>query len=183
MINRFINEMTLIEDQNIRRFVWKCLENAPSYFWTISSSSTGKYHPKDEFKEGGMVLHTKRSVKVAYHLCESLSVYGINKDCIIAAMIMHDLCCRGFPEDTGHTVDGHGYLWIVMARTCWTKQDFIDNRHFMLISRLILNHMGKYDLPFSSEWNNKLDTICQLADYLSSREDVIVQINKDINEK
>lgn len=179
-VTSFDNEIRLIGSPKIRRFVIKCLENAPKYFWTVSSSSTGKYHPKDEFVEGGLVIHTKRVVKIASHLCEALSIEFVEKDCIIAASIMHDLCKNGYPEDKGHTVEGHSYLWSELARECVIKNDFLDNDSLKTISRLILFHMGKYDMPYVLDWQDELATVVHIADYLASREDVIVEV--DINE-
>jgi len=97
MIERFTNEINLIHNSKVKSLVLKCLEYAPKYFWTIPSSSTGEYHPKDEFCEGGKVLHTKKAVKIGSYLCECLSITGLEKDCVLAALIMHDLC---FPKGT-----------------------------------------------------------------------------------
>lgn len=173
----FAEEVRLIGSQNIKQLVWKCLENAPDYFWGIPSSSTGKYHPKDENINGGLILHTKRAVKIANHLCECLSIKDIEKDCVIAACIMHDLCKNGYPKNEEHTVDGHGYLWTQLVRNILTKNEIKDSQSFSTISRLILMHMGKYDLPYVLDWNDEMAVIVHMADYISSREDIIVNVN------
>jgi hypothetical protein len=37
--------------------------------------------------------------------------------------------------------------------------------------------MGKYDLPYVLDWNDELVVIVHLADYISSRDDRIVNVN------
>jgi hypothetical protein len=180
MIERFSEELKLIKNLRVKQLVYQCLEKAPDYFWVVPSSSSGKHPPKDEFVEGGKVIHVKRTVKIGNYLCECLSITGIERDCVIAALIMHDLVSRGYPNDEGHTVDGHGYLWSVMARDILTKNDFLDSDVFRTISRLIMYHMGKYDLPYILDWSDKLATCVHLADFIASREDVIIDINKTI---
>jgi 23S rRNA maturation-related 3'-5' exoribonuclease YhaM len=178
MVELFEAEIRLIINPEVRKLVWRCLENAPTYFWDVPSSNTGKYHPKDEFIKGGLVLHTKRAVNVANHLCECLSIRNIDRDCVLAATIMHDLCKNGYLNNAGHTVDGHGYLWTELARSIYTKNEISEKASFITISRLILMHMGKYDLPYVSDWSDELATCVQLADYISSREDIIVDVSK-----
>ncbi len=179
MIERFSNEIRLIKNVGIKSLVWRCLENAPTYFWEIPSSNTGKYHPKDEFIEGGLVLHTKRVVKIANYLCRSLEIKSSERDCVLAASLMHDLCKNGFPENKGYTVDGHGYLWVELARTIYTKNEIKDNPNFSMISRLILFHMGNYDTPYVLDWDDTLATCVHLADYIASRPDIKVGLIED----
>jgi len=178
MIDVFADEYKLIKSNSVKNLVWNCFEVVPEYFWKIPSSSTGHYHPKDEFVEGGLVIHTKRTVRVAVHICDALSIIGLERDCVIAAALMHDVCKNGISEDKGHTVDGHGYLWMELARSRMTKDKFISNHVYRTISRLILYHMGKFDMPYILDWSDMLATCVYLADYISSRRDVLVDIEE-----
>jgi len=183
MIDIFAEEYKLIKSPSVKRLVWNCFEAAPEYFWKVPSSNTGRYHPKDEFVDGGLVLHTKRAVRVAMHLCEALSIMGLEKDCVIAAALMHDLCKNGMPENSGHTVDGHGFLWIELARSRMPKNQFTKNHVYRTISRLILYHMGKFDTPYILDWSDTLATCVYLADYIASRRDVLVNVEEVPNEE
>ena len=40
----------------------------PDYFFSVSASSTGKYHPSFSLGNGGLLRHTKVVVKIAYEL-------------------------------------------------------------------------------------------------------------------
>jgi len=174
------DELNLIDNVQIKNFVIGCLDIAPDYFWKIPSSSTGKYHPKDEIKEGGLILHVKRSVKIATDLCRCFEVVGDDRDCVISAMIMHDVCKNGYPVDAGHTVDGHGSLWINIAMHVSNKMLILNSKTIRLIGRLIGGHMGRFDMPFIGS-ENILDWIVQSSDYISSRDYVIVNVNEENN--
>ena len=47
------DKISRIEDPELRRLVEACLDQVPNHFWMKPSSSTGKYHPKDEHLPGG----------------------------------------------------------------------------------------------------------------------------------
>jgi hypothetical protein len=55
-----------------------------------------------------------------------------------------------------------------------------DTPTFSTISRLILMHMGKFDLPYVFDWQDTLASIVHIADYISSREDITVNINNKV---
>ena len=168
-------EVALIVDPDIKDFVKKCIAFAPNYFWKIPSSSTGKYHPEDEHGEGGAVLHTKRVVRIVDDLCRNFDIKNKDRDCVISAAIMHDFCKNGFPSNTGHTVDGHGTLWVNILNQVVNKDLVLNSEVTKTISRLIACHMARFDIPFV-ETSNKLDLIIQVADYIVSREYVKVEI-------
>ena len=69
----FAEEVRLIGSQNIKQLVWKCLENAPDYFWGIPSSSTGKYHPKDDKASEACRVNESTSNRPLLLLCRLYS--------------------------------------------------------------------------------------------------------------
>ena len=172
---RLEKEVDLIKDPEIKVFVYKCIDKAPSYFWKVPSSSTGKYHPEDERGEGGSVLHTRRAVKVADDLCRNFNINGSERDCVLAAAIMHDFCKNGYPNDTNHTADGHGNLWVNILNQVAIKDLIINSNIIKTISRLIACHMGRFDIPFIIA-EDKLGLIIQIADYVVSREYIKVGV-------
>ena len=54
----------------------------PDYFWTIPSSSSGKYHSSFDSGEGGLVRHTKMCVLVAEELLRLEEFNKIDPDCM-----------------------------------------------------------------------------------------------------
>jgi len=87
-MQRLQPELNQIVDKQIKAFTEHVLNNAPDYFWLVSSSSSGKYHPEQSQGEGGLVRHTKAAVYFAVKLCEVYGVTGSMKDCVISACIL-----------------------------------------------------------------------------------------------
>lgn len=109
-VEQFNIELGRIRNIEVRKFVSNCLLKAPEHFWLKPSSSTGKYHLKDEFCEGGLIKHTKRVCSVAEILMRA-STYPINYDAVRAACILHDICKYGSDSTASeHTVESHPYL-------------------------------------------------------------------------
>ena len=84
-------EIETITDPTLHMFTHKALSSAPSNFWDIPASSSGKYHPEESRGEGGLVRHILGGL---YFIREYCIVYTANRyeeDCCIAAMILHDI--------------------------------------------------------------------------------------------
>jgi len=171
---RFENELNLINDISIKGFVQKCIIHVPDYFWYITSSSTGKYHPKDEHVPGGSVLHTRRVVKVAEDFCRSFNIMSVDRDCVVAAAIMHDFCKNGYPDNLGYTVANHGGLWHNIVSKFMKISDMISNTTLQKISRMIVCHMGRFDAPFIVL--DRPEIVVQLADYIASRNYINIDV-------
>ena len=173
-----------IEDEPIRLFVAKALKEAPKYFWTSSSSSSGKHHPTDEHGEGGLVLHTVRVFNVAETMLNAFEGYkqthssskhqpglftywevgevSVNSDVVRAGTILHDLYRYGQkdkPED--RTIKNHAEI----------AGEVLSNmsEHFTkkaMIIWCVERHMGRWGqvLPNSpDEW------IVHLADTIATK--------------
>ena len=175
MGNRFENEVNLINDNYVKRLTIQCIEHAPSYFWEIPSSSTGKYHPIDENVPGGKYFHSQRFVRLAYDLCKDLNVSGRDRDFVIAASIMHDFCSNGYPTNSGSTIMGHGALWLNIVREFMPKEAITAEPEIKTIAWLIEEHMGIWDIPLT-EPKDKLSMIVHLSDYVASREYIQVKL-------
>jgi 23S rRNA maturation-related 3'-5' exoribonuclease YhaM len=139
---RLCEEILKIKDESLKFIVQKSLDRIPPYFWTMSSSSTGKHHPKDEFAEAGEILHTLRVCKIADLIMESHPQF-INQDIVKAACILHDGARLGLDwnEPADHTVDEHPMLmadlfYIVAEEVGYTFAE--DVRH------AIEAHTGKW---------------------------------------
>ena len=95
VIDCFRDELELIKNDDINNFVMEVLRLAPGYFFSIPSSSTGKYHPKYEYCTGGLTIHTRA---VVYFLTNLLELDMFRKEftlrereLLIAAAILHDV--------------------------------------------------------------------------------------------
>lgn len=143
-----------IEDKTIRLFVAKALREAPKYFWTASSSSSGKHHPVDEHGKGGLVLHTVRVFNVAEVFIPSLvgcTITSAHPDIIRAGALLHDTYRYGTKDVAEETTNK---LHAELAAKALSKmtEDFPQKKAIIFC---VERHMGKWGqvLPNSmDEW-------------------------------
>lgn len=164
----FKDELNYIKNEEIKMTVIKVLENVPDYFFDIPASSTGKYHPSFSLGDGGLVRHTKIAVRIAYDLFTIVERFNtIEKDCIIASLILHDCCKSGF-EKSNYTKHEHPIL------ACKLIDSVIENQYTNLIKSGIASHMGKWNTNIYSEEilpkpSNAYEKFIHTCDYLASR--------------
>lgn len=182
-IKTFELELDMIEDNDLKNLVKRCLENAPDYFYTIPASSSGKYHPQYALGEGGLVRHTKAAVKIANDLLNLEQYHHLDKSEIISALILHDILKKGMNEKD-HTVFNHpilaaNFLFSEYMKSGHVSMAFsakVDN-----VGRLIKSHMGQWNtsnyedgkLPKPIKEDEKFVHLC---DYLASRKYIECQL-------
>lgn len=140
--------------------------NIPDYFWSIPSSSSGKYHPEDELGDGGLVRHTLKTVKVAQEMAPMYDLSKEDLDCAIAALLLHDTYKNGSP-DAGHTVFEHPTLAAAAVAQ-------VPNPCANIVANLISSHMGRWNTSKYSTGElpvpeNELQKFAHLCDYIASR--------------
>ena len=136
-------ELKLIRDTAVREFTEHCLSQAPEYFWTKPSSSSGKYHPEQSNGEGGLVRHTQAVVYLAVKLCDVFSATRLETDCVIAACILHDILKYGPAPGEDHTTKDHDYRGALWVRELGIARG-LDRRLLNIISEGIAWHMGRW---------------------------------------
>ena len=167
--------LELIKNQEIRLFVQKALQKADPYFWTDPCSSSGKYHPPEDQVEGGIIIHSRKVVRVTLALFQFFDIRDqLDKDKVIAAAILHDIKKNGIPwrERTDYK---HGPIAAQWLQQFVTK----DNREIVTDTiDLVAVHMGRWNQPESTPAiieGKKCDKkivmhlIIQLADFWASR--------------
>lgn len=175
----FEEELQMIENEGVRHSVIEVLKNVKDEFYHAPASSTGKYHPEYALGDGGLYRHTRAAVKIANDIVnlEWLNLTRLQKDYIIAALILHDTCKSGRNWDSKYTMHTHpiqaGNLVEDTLRDSTAPDDGEE------IARLIRSHMGQWNEP--GKWNKyddrtdlpkpeELDEfIVHLCDYLASR--------------
>lgn len=180
-MNAFDYQLTLIRDDDIRNLVSKCLSNAPSYFYEMPASTSGKYHPAYSLGEGGLVRHTKAAVKIADCLL-SLEMYKSlweSRDEIIAALILHDSVKKGKDGSqwttTEHPLDAANLLIETAKQINYSNMDQVEK-----IAGMIRSHMGQWNtnrdgfevLPKPSTKEQKFVHQC---DYLASKKFITIE--------
>lgn len=181
------NEVSLIQDEGIRSFTQYVLDRAPNYFWTVPSSSTGKYHPRQSNGIGGLIRHVRSMVYFAGILCRAYSVEGKEKDIVISACILHDLLKYGDPMQKHttktHDKEGADYVFKLGVSYCTeVEQPVVTKQTVLDICKAIAYHMGQWTSDnrkkmFPEEYT-RTELIVHLADMVSAGN----QVNLDFLE-
>jgi hypothetical protein len=182
--DKFKEELELIKNENIRKFAEQAIEIMPDYFWTIPSSSSGKYHPAYALGDAGLLRHSKAAVRIAYELfrLEWWNFEDDQKDLIITALILHDGWKSGIVQQR-YTVFEHPIIAAKVIEETLGKNDFIDNSQVLFICDLIKTHMGAWSRNKQGEEVlekpiTKVQKFTHLADYLASRR--FLEVNFDV---
>lgn len=177
MLNKYID---LIEDSEIKNEVNRLIHRDECIACLRrSSSSTGDFHPADEFSEWGQLLHTLRVTNLAVQIYRSVEYNRLDMDIIIAGALLHDVPYK-FMLESGycnmtHAVD-NGLWFLDNTILCGYKKESI--------ATCIINHMGKWETSQSAILNTYPMTsqawAVHLADSISSCKNINVDI-QDIN--
>ena len=176
-----------IENEDLKEFmVNKCMPTIPDWFWEAPAASSGRFHPKTSLGEGGLARHTVALCRILNYMFEIESIYNNYKsrerDLMRIAGLMHDTRKSGSQEDydqNKQTKFNHPLLAAEVVKNL----DGIDNSEKELLCGIIASHMGqfntskKYPDIVLPKPKNKYETMVHIADYLSSRKDIEVQID------
>lgn len=181
-------ELEMIQNQSVKNFTIDCLREAPDYFWTHPSSSSGKYHPPQSNGEGGLVRHTKAVVYFATKLCEVYGFTGDDMDCVLSACILHDIVKYGWPIARPHTTKTHDLEGTIFIGRIAEKTNFSQS----LIERIsdgVCWHMGRWSTRtdgnkkvFPQEFSRTAE-IVHLADVIAAQNQVSLIFLDSLDEK
>lgn len=154
-----VREIDLIPDPLIKSWTREAFGYIPVSFWTIPSSLSGKYHPKDEFCEGGKVLHTKRAFVALLVLMNAEGDFtDREKSEMMAAILLHDICYS--KEIT--------YLHPIAVRIHYSS-GFGDRSEFVAtgdpIFKMIEKHMGRWSSIIGPP-ETRQEKLVHYADYI-----------------
>lgn len=178
----FYGEIQLIHNKAVADAVKRILDEiVPEYFYIVSASSTGKYHPWYALGYGGLVRHTKAAVKIAYDLLQIEQYVDLDSDAIIAALILHDTFKHG--KVCNKFVVAEHPLVASNEIMSWVNNNLPDELHprFAKICELIKSHMGQWNevlhTPIMPKPVTQEQKFVHLCDYLASRKYIIVEVN------
>lgn len=182
----FKEELEHIKNDDVRNLAKELLNRLPEYFFIVPASSTGKYHPSYCTGNGGLVRHTKATIRIAVDLLR-LEMYANvagNSDAIILALLLHDGWKHGKLEEDESVST---YSKADHARICsdWLRQqtDICNKEYLDLIANLILTHMGQWNMNnytgdiFAPKPQTPSQCFVHLCDYLASRKSLEVNFN------
>lgn len=192
--NTFVYALGSIENKLIRKTVEVFLSRyVPLYFWSIPASTSGRYHPDYALGEGGLVRHTKASVKIAISLFPLYNFTQYEKDVIISSLLLHDTFKCGTQldyEDEQHTRFEHPILasdtfyvvsFDIISTILQQKTSPILFPWVNEICSCISSHMGQWCENENSSFilptpKTELEKFVHLCDYLASRKFLEVKL-------
>lgn len=199
-IKCFETELSYIKTDWIRDLTKIVINHIPDYFFEIPASSTGKYHPAYTLSKAGLAKHVKAACKIAKDV---LSLDSINafvdsdneymKDFMLSAILLHDACKNGYPEQSKYTKHEHPILAADLIRDSLESylskaeldgdDDRYDNirQYIDIVCDLVSSHMGEWNtskysdviLPKPESYE---EVLVHLFDYLASRKYINVDI-------
>lgn len=186
----FQEQLKTFETEDIKQFTVLCLEELPEYFFSVPASSTGRHHNAVDCLECGLVFHTKAAFTILNYILEIEKLNPVYKfssrerDLMRCAILLHDGFKQGTQEEYNSTEE-HSTQFLhplFAAKFVLGHKDcgVINRKEISKISSLIASHMGT--------WNEREDTpdvrlpipvlpeekVVHLADYLASRENIIL---------
>jgi HD superfamily phosphohydrolase YqeK len=187
--NPFIDELKLIKSHVIRQFTIDCLAEAPDYFWTLPASTGGEHHATDEIKEGGLILHTRRVVRMCQHLIGMSETLWTPKleDKLISAAILHDTfrCGRKGREKYCPKIRDDPDSELVLCTDsmhplypAWELKEIAEKYGDFAqeILQAIAQHYGRW-LKIKVETSG-VGRVLHMADYIASRRDVHIDLDQ-----
>lgn len=179
----FKEELLLIRNEYIKKFLEYCIDNLPDYFFHVAASSSGKYHPEYALGDGGLLRHTKAAVQIANELLK-LDMFQFSaeeQDLILTALVLHDGQKQGNRE--GNTVFDHPVLAANFVKQCNIETNLLSDDEMKLLYDMIAAHMGQWNTARYSKVvlptpKTKHQKFVHLCDYLASRKFLEMNFNK-----
>lgn len=181
----FKTELDLISSPQVKSVAEGLIQRLPEYFFKISASSTGKYHPKYATGEGGLVRHTKAAVKIANSLLglEQNAALNESRDIIILALIIHDGLKHGENGGTFSVFD-HALICAEWIKKQSDLMSQLTQEQQEMLYKAVASHMGQW----TTDKNGKeilpkpasdIDKFVHICDYLASRKWLDVDFEGD----
>lgn len=185
-IQIFSKELGLIKNENVRKFTEAALKVLPEYFWKVPASSTGKYHPKFDAGEGGLVRHTRATIVMAVQMFRNKNVFPIEEkeqDYTISALLLHDGCKNGLGQEVITTVSAHPSCVVSFLMDKHPEvTGLLSSEQQKAITGAILSHMGQWNTDYVTkavilpEPETNLQKLVALCDFVVSRKFVEVNL-------
>ena len=187
-VEKFEKELSYIKDKTLKADICYLIDGLPDYFFEVTASSTGKYHPKYATGEGGLLRHTKAAVRIAYELLSDPLIGNKyteeEKELMLMALMIHDGLKSG-KEKSKYTKVEHPLLVAQYVKENRKNLGMSDeNVDFMC--NVIASHMGAWNKDFDGNEvlpipKNKYQNFVHMCDYLASRKVLLLNFDENNN--
>jgi hypothetical protein len=143
----FANEISLISSTEAKLILNAIFEKVQDKHKIAPASSTGKYHPGCSLGDGGLIRHIKFVTRNVMELIKATPEVENEKDELIVAAILHDLCKYPNGDADKYTAANHPTIMAkIIVDTCPSSE------MAKTIARLVACHQGR------AEWNRDKKT-------------------------
>jgi len=137
---------------------WIALNNTINSPWDKPTSSTGKYHQKEDGYVPSIAEHT---YEMLYSLINIHSIFGVNKnskelDLLILGVVMHDIVKYGNENDNKHTDTKHDKL--IADRILDKKETFLkifNEEEVDILIEMVRYHTGRWSTDAKKDFDFK----------------------------
>jgi len=183
--------LNTIENEDIKSFAVKVLEDLPEYIWHVGASSTGKYHPAYSLGEGGLMRHQMAVVRFLNFFFEleqyNSKLTSREMDLMRVAGLVHD----GRKSGSQIEFEGNKYTKfdhpLQMANEIMKYKGMLPDEELQFIADAISKHMGQFNIDRKSSVilpkpDNKFARMLHVADYLASRKCLTMDFDNYVSE-
>ena len=179
-------EIGCIKDERLRESAKILSTLLPDYFFHIPASTSGKYHPKSDLGEGGLLRHSKTVFKFGYELLK-LEMYRNNYtekeiDMMLYSLLFHDGLKLGL-NGAKYTLAEHP---ILMAEFVKDNKDklLLEDDEVDFIYKCIISHMGEWNKDYDGNIilpkpKTKYEKFVHMCDYIASKKFINVEFNEN----
>ncbi len=180
-----VEELRMIGDLKLSTAAELCIREYEDLLELIPASTSGRYHPPDERGIGGLRLHIRRMAHVLYMTAKHFGLSDKDRDILIFCAIVHDISSLS----TSKLVKGeltrdyetwskwHGNLSSQIATEGLMEVGLAsDDPTLLTIQGIIQSHMGAWSPNLRQPVNNKLEIIFSMADYVTTRKNILVEL-------
>jgi len=137
-----------IESPDIKRFVYEGFNMISEDFWMVPTSSSGRYHPPESnITPMGLMVHCIKACTIGKGLFGFFGVTEqVEKDIIIAAILLHDSYKGGWDRAWNGMIPEHGYIAASYLADIELEPEYIKRK----LLDAIETHMSRWARPFST---------------------------------
>ena len=182
----FDKEISYIKNERIKNSAKTMATLLPEYFFRIPASTTGKYHPKSDLGEGGLLRHSKAVARIGYELLK-LEMYRNNftsdeQDLIIFSLMFHDGLKCGL-EESKYTKAEHPILMAEYIKDNKDKLELTDDE-IDFVYKCIASHMGEWNTDYNGNVilpkpKTKYEKFVHMCDYIASKRFLNIEFNNN----